>query len=136
MIAAAAISLSGALAQSDRVAAAASNLANQRSIGALPTAGGAVPAGKTAAYQPVTVSTVAQAGGGAVSGFRPVSPAVLPEYDPSSADANGQGMVAAPNVDAGREILTLTSASNAYKANLAVVKATDQMQREALNLTA
>ena len=45
-------------------------------------------------------------------------------------------MVAAPNVDAGREILTLTSASNAYKANLAVFKTADEMQREALTLTA
>ena len=44
MIASAAIALSGALAQSDRVAVAASNLANQRSTGALPVAGGAPPA--------------------------------------------------------------------------------------------
>ena len=78
----------------------------------------------------------AQAGGGAVTGYRPVAPAVLAEADPSSPNADGQGLVAAPNVDTGREILTLTSASNAYKANLAVFKTTDEMQREALNLTA
>ncbi len=136
MIAAAAIALSGALAQSDRVTVAASNLANQRSTGALPAADGTLPAGKTAAYQPIAATTVAQAGGGAVTGYRPVAPAVLAEADPSSPNADGQGLVAAPNVDTGREILTLTSASNAYKANLAVFKTTDEMQREALNLTA
>ena len=136
MIAATAIALSGALAQSDRVAVAASNLANQRSTGALPAADGSLPAGKTAAYQPLSAGTVARAGGGVVTGYRPVSPAVLPLSDPGSPNANAQGLVAAPNVDSGREILTLTSASNAYKANLAVFKATDEMQREVLNLTA
>lgn len=136
MIGSAAIALSGALAQSDRVTAAASNLANQRSTGALPGAGGTVPAGKSPAYQPVTTATIAQAGGGAVTGYRPVSPPVIPEYDPASPDANGQGMVAAPNVDSGREILTLSTANTAYKTNLAVLRVTDKMQRDALNLTA
>ena len=136
MIASAAIALSGALAQSDRVAVAASNLANQRSTGALPAADGSRPAGQSAAYRPVAASTVARAGGGAVTGYRPVSPPVLAESDPSSPAANAQGLIAAPNVDSGREILTLTTASNAYKANLAVFRTTDEMQREALNLTA
>ena len=111
MIASAAIALSGALAQSDRVAVAASNLANQRSTGALPVAGGAPPAGKTAAYQPLTTATVAQPGGGVITGFRPVAPAVLPESDPTSPNANAQGLVA-------------------------VLKVTDEMRRQALNLTA
>ena len=136
MIAATAISLSGALAQTGRVAAADSNLANQQSVGALPAADGTIPAGKTAAYQPVSASTVAQPGGGAVTGYRPVSPAVLAAADPSSPQANAQGLVAAPNVDSGRELLTLTSAGNAYKASLAVLKTSDEMQREVLNLTA
>ena len=136
MIGSAAIALSGALAQSGRVAVAATNLANQRSTGALPAADGTLPAGKSAAYQPQAATTVAQAGGGAVTGSRPVSPAVLAEYDPASADANAQGLIAAPNVDTPRDLLTLTSAGNAYKASLAVFKATDEMQRQALNLTA
>ncbi len=136
MIASAAIALSGALAQGNRVAAAASNLANQRSTGALPAADGTLPAGKTAAYQPLATTTVAQAGGGVVTGYRPVTPSVLPEYDPSAAEANAQGFVAAPNIDSGRELLTLTSASAAYKTSLAVLKTTDEMAREALNLTA
>ena len=136
MIGAATIALSGALAQSDRVLAAASNLANQRSTGALPAADGKAPTGKSPAYQPVGATTVAQPGGGAITGYRPITPAVLPGYDPASPNANEQGLVAVPNVDSGQEILSLSTARTAYKTNLAVLRATDQMQREALNLTA
>jgi flagellar basal-body rod protein FlgC len=136
MIAPAASALSGALAQSVRVAGAASNLANQDSTGALPAADGSIPAGKTAAYQPVDTVVLSQAGGGVSATYRPVTPAATAAYDPSSPNADARGLVAAPNVDVTRNIVTLSSASNAYKANLAVFKAADEMQREALNLTA
>jgi len=128
MIAAATTALSGLLAQSDRVAGAASNLANQRSVGAL--------SGSPAAYQPVAVGTVAQAGGGVRATSRPLSQPTVPEYDPSSVNADAGGMVAAPNVDQTGDLLTLVSASNAYKTNLAVLKTADEMTRSALNLTA
>jgi flagellar basal body rod protein FlgC len=73
---ASATALSGARGQTGVVSAAAANLANQQTVGALPTAGG------SGARQP-----------------------------------RGQcrgGLVAAPNVDTTRDLLTLKTASRAY----------------------
>jgi len=128
MIAPLATALSGALAQSERVGAAAANLANQSSVGAL--------SGQPAAYRPVSVATVAQAGGGTAAVSRPVSPATLPAYDPSAGYADARGLVDTPNVDSGTELLTLISADLAYKTNLKVMRTADEMTRQALNLTA
>lgn len=133
MIAAAATALSGLLAQSARVAGSAANLANQRTTGAL-SGGGAQ--GSAAAYQPVAVGTVSQPGGGVSASVRPLVPATVPEYDPSSADADASGMVAAPNVDQGAEATTLISAGLAYKTGLKVLKVADEMTRSALDLKA
>lgn len=128
MIASAATALSGLLAQSDRVAGAASNLANQRTTGAL--------SGSPAAYRPVAVGTASQAGGGVRAVSRPLSQPITPEYDPSSADADARGLIAAPNGDQTGDMLTLVSASLAYKTNLKVLKTADEMTRSALDLTA
>ena len=136
MIAPTAIALSGVLAQSDRVAMAASNLANQRSIGALPAADGSIPAGQPAAYQAGTVGTTAQAAGGVSAFSRPLTTPIIPEYQPDARFANDQGMVGAPNVDAGQQLLTMMSASTAYKTNLAVLRTTDDMTREVLRMKA
>ena len=128
MIAPIAAALSGALAQSERVGAAAANLANQSSAGAL--------SGRPAAYRAVGTGTVAQAGGGTLAVTRPVTPATLPAYDPSASYADARGLVDTPNVDSGKELLTLISAELAYKTNLKVVRTADEMTRQALNLTA
>ena len=128
MIAAAGIALSGALAQSTRVEAAASNLANQQSRGAL--------SGQPAAYQALTADTVAQTGGGTRALVRPLTPAGLPAYDPSSVLADARGLVAAPAVDPTRDLLTMTTALTAYKANLSVIKTSDEMTRTVLKMTA
>ena len=128
MIAPIATALSGALAQSARVDAAAANLANQQSAGAL--------SGQPAAYRAVSVGTTAQAGGGVAAVTRSVTPATRPAYDPSASYADARGMVDTPNVDSGQELLTLMSADLAYKTNLKVVRTADEMTRQALNLTA
>ena len=137
----AAIALSGALSQTDRVSAAAANLANQQSVGALPGGSGSTTgaAGRAPvpAYQPVTAGTVSTgAAGGVATVYRPITPAYLPEYQPDAAAANANGLVAAPNVDAAQNLLTLKTANAAYQTKLAVIKTTDQMNRDVLRLTA
>jgi flagellar basal-body rod protein FlgC len=128
--------LSGAMAQTQRLSNSAGNVANARSTGAIPGTDGAVPTGKSAAYAPNATDTVATDGGGTRAVSRPVTPAYIPEYQPDSPQADGNGLVAAPNVDPVNETTTQIGALSAYKANLAVIRTQDDMQREAINTLA
>jgi flagellar basal-body rod protein FlgC len=128
--------LSGALAQTQRLSNSASNVANARSTGAIPGTDGTVPDGKTAAYAPTATDTVATNGGGTRAVSRPVTPAYIPEYQPDSPQADENGLIAAPNVDPVTETTTQISALSAYKANLAVIRTQDDMEREAINTVA
>lgn len=131
------IALSGALAQTQRLAGSANNVANARSTGTLPAADGTVPADKRAAYRPVTAGQVAVTGPdgqgqGTRTVFRPSNPGYLPEYQPDSPDADAAGMVAAPAVDLPAERVDQMAALQAYKANLAVLRTEDEMQQALL----
>ncbi|MBK1837097.1 flagellar biosynthesis protein FlgG [Azospirillum sp. YIM B02556] len=119
------IALSGLTAQTRRFDASASNVANVRSTGAVPTTGGTAD-GKPVAYQPLAV---AQTDGnpGTRASFTPITPAYLQEYAPDDDAANGDGMVAAPNVDLATERINQMAANRAYGANIAVVRTQDQM---------
>lgn len=56
----------------------------------------------------------------------------LQVYDPGSPDADGNGMVALPNINIHEEMADLISASRTYEANLAVVKNSRSMAMETL----
>lgn len=135
------IAVTGLTAQTRRVEASASNVANVRSRGALPDATGAVPAGKPAAYQPLGVAQSEQRLGaglgsdaaGTRATFTPITPAYLAEYDPQADYADARGMVAAPNVDLARETVNQIAAGRAYAANIAVVRTADEMQTSLLD---
>lgn len=126
---------SGLLVQTNRLGASANNLANSSSLGALPDRSGTVPAGQPTAYQPTEAVSTATASG-ATTTYRSLSPSTLIQYQPDSSLANDQGLVAAPNVDQTQEASTRLSASQAYQANLAVFKTSDQMFKSLLNTTA
>jgi flagellar basal-body rod protein FlgC len=55
-------------------------------------------------------------------------------YDPSHPDADGEGFVSMPNVNATREMADLISAVRAYEANLSVQESFIQMAERALRL--
>jgi len=55
-------------------------------------------------------------------------------FDPSSPDANKQGMVEMPNVNISTEMVDLMTASRAYEANLAVIRNARQMATKALTI--
>jgi len=55
-------------------------------------------------------------------------------FDPSHPDANADGYVAYPNVDAMSETIDLMAATRAYEANVQVVNATRQMAQAALGI--
>lgn len=134
------IALSGLLAQSQRIAGSASNVANARTAGARPDANGQIPDDKPAPYQPV--DTVQQSvvgadgqGQGTSATYQPRRPATVAEYSPDSAFADKNGLVDAPNVDLASEAIDQTIALRTYQANLKAFETADEMTREALNLT-
>jgi flagellar basal-body rod protein FlgC len=55
-------------------------------------------------------------------------------YDPGHPDANSEGYVAYPNVNAVNEMVDLISASRAYEANITVFNATKSMALQALTI--
>ena len=124
--------MSGLRASSRTLEASAANTANLRTTGALPASGGA----SAVAYQPVRATQSSAPGGGVVSGFRPITPGYIPEYDPSSAAADADGMVAAPNVDPITETVTQVQGAAAYRMNLKIFAASDEMTKTLLDIGA
>ncbi len=135
------IALSGALAQAQRLAGSANNVANIRSTGAIPAADGSVQPGQKQAYQPVSTGQTSVTGAngqgqGARVVSKPTTPAYLPEYQPDSTDANDQGLVAAPNVDITRESVDQVASLRAFQANLATIRTQDELERSAIDTLA
>ncbi len=112
MDAAMAIAASGMAAASASLTASASNIATMQTAGPAPTSGG--------------VTT-------ALSSVLPSSPLA---YDPSAPFANLQGMVAAPNVDPVAEAVNQMTASEAFRANLAVFETASKNFRTLLDALA
>lgn len=114
--------VSGMSAAVTRLANAAQNIANVSSTGK--RASGAEP---TTAFTPQDVVTLSQDEAGNALGVttrtHARTPATTPMFDPSSPDADAQGLVAAPNVDLATEILTAQEASVTYAANAKIVAA-------------
>jgi flagellar basal-body rod protein FlgC len=55
-------------------------------------------------------------------------------YEPSHPDADGDGFVALPNVDAPQEMVDMLGAARAYQANLAAITTIREMISKALEL--
>ena len=131
------IAQSGLIAQSQRLAGSASNVANVRSRGAVPGADGTTPAGQPQAYQPIdTVQTSLSLNGqpaGTQASYKPTSPAYTREYAPDESFANSDGLVAAPNVDLASERVSQINAAAAYKANASVIRTEDEMLKSLFN---
>jgi flagellar basal-body rod protein FlgC len=119
------IALSGLRAQSTRLAATASNIANATTGGAVPSADPSAPA--STLYTPVTVTFSSQAGGGVSAQVRPDPGAYSVIYDPSSGYANAEGLVAVPDVDLAEQAVNLIETKVLYKANLSVIKTQDEL---------
>ncbi|MFM2042510.1 MAG: flagellar basal-body rod protein FlgC [Pseudomonadota bacterium] len=150
------IALSGAQAAQTRLSVSASNVANLRSTGVLPdargpnalgpnavgpNAQGPVPDGAPRAYEALRTSQTAIAGPGGqglgtLATARPANPAIVAEAAPDSPFANGDGLIAAPNVDLVGERVEQIAAGAAYKAALAVIRTQSEMERELLNVRA
>ena len=125
-------SISGTLAAADRVAAAASNIANQRTRSVGPasepkTAGDEKAPPAFEGYRPVRIDQESVAGGGVRTVAREVDPASVPVFDPAHPDADADGVVHMPNVSLETEMVDLLQARQAFEANLKAVETAKRM---------
>jgi flagellar basal-body rod protein FlgC len=118
-----ATAVSGMNAAAARFSNAVTNMVNVSSTGRLPSS----PDEKATSYQPTDVITLSNDVGDNHLGVRTQtvlrSDPYTVAYDPSSPDANGDGLIAAPNVDLVKEIIDTKMAEIAYKANAKVIAA-------------
>lgn len=126
--------LSGALAGERRVATSAGNLANLRSVAA-PSASGEQtgPAGDPL-FRPTRAIDQSGPVGGVRSTNLVVNPSAVQEYDPSAPDAGPDGLVYRPNVDIARETTEQISGQRQFEANLATVRAADDLLRSTIDI--
>ena len=122
--------LSGLTAQAKKLEVSASNVANVRSLGVQPGSSQAQP-GEFVPQQTALIST---AGGGVRAEAVPVSPASVLSYEPGAPGADGNGLVARPNVSLEQEIVTQIEAQRAFEANLRVIEAEDELLGELLDI--
>jgi len=132
------IALSGLVAAGKQLAASASNTANSRTDGPIP--GKNFAADGQQVYEPVTVVQQSLSSGaqpaGVAAAYQRITPGYVRDYNPSAPYADADGMVAAPNVDPASETLTQIQALDTYRANLRVLKSSDRLEREAIDLKA
>lgn len=115
--------------------AIASNVANmndQSSLSGKSASGTPAPA----AFNPVTVTLSTTSTGSVAASETPVTPSTVATYAPASPDANAQGLVGTPNVDLVTQMTDKTLAMQSYRANVAVIRADNQMTRVTLNMVA
>lgn len=122
------ISVSGMQAAAMRLEASAQNIANAQSSGPLPNS-----TGTTSAYAPVTVKQSDVKGGGVSARIVNATDPYVPSYDPSSPDANAEGMVAAPNVDMASELVNVMTARISYEASAKTLKVGNDMLKTTLD---
>jgi flagellar basal-body rod protein FlgC len=132
------ISASGLQAASLQFSAAASNIVNMNTDGAVPSTPPSQPVNQSSSnvYQPVTVSQSATADGGVTASTQPSLPAYLLAYSPQAPYANMQGMVATPNVDIATELVHVREAANSFRANLLALKVASRMTDTLLDTVA
>jgi len=115
--------VSGMNAAVARILNAAKNIVNVSSTGRLPSSQG----GAATSYQPTDVITLSNNVGDNQLGVRAQTvlrdPAYYPVRDPNNADANEQGLIAAPNVDLTAEIVDTIMARAVYQANAKMIAA-------------
>jgi flagellar basal-body rod protein FlgC len=140
------IAASGMLAASRRLEVSAANVANMRTTGRLPPAGGGANTGANAAagtgagtaptpYTPLRVDQVDTAGGATAANVSTVSPSYTPSYDPTASFADRNGMVAAPNVDLVNEAVQQILAKYTFAASAAIMRAASDMSKTLLDRT-
>jgi flagellar basal-body rod protein FlgC len=118
--------------------AAASNVATMNDVAAVPAGLQAQPAGAPPPYQPVVAVLQSASGAGGPAGvaasYASAVPAYGIAYDPSSPSADDKGEVAVPNVDLAEQMVKISMAVQAFRANVAVMNAGNRLAKSALDI--
>jgi flagellar basal-body rod protein FlgC len=124
--------LSGLNAARQRLEVSAANVANVDSDGVLPgsTSDSAAPQ----VYTPLRVEQQPLVSGGTSTTVLPVDPRLVRRFVPDSPAANGDGIIASPNVDLVGEGITQLAATQTYKANLRVIQVAQELERESVEI--
>lgn len=103
-----------------RLGVATDNIANARSSGLLAPYDG---------FMPQRLDQTTDAGGSVRGSVRPIDAPVLPAYAPNDPSANADGVVGMPNVSLPAQFVDHAVARRSYEANVAVLKATNEMMK-------
>ena len=126
--------VSGVLAGERRFANSAGNVANQRSVAAPSLDGPATDAEGNTLFPAGRSVDQSAAGGGVRSTRLLVDPTAVQQYDPSAPDADADGLVNRPNVDLARETVDQIAGQRQHEANLATVRAADELLRATIDI--
>ncbi len=126
--------LSGVLAGERRVGNSAGNVANLRSVAAPGVDGPATDAEGNPLFRPGRTADISAPTGGVRSSRLLVDPSAVQEYDPSAPDADAAGLVNRPNVDLVRETADRITGQRQFEANLATIRAADELLKATLDI--
>jgi flagellar basal-body rod protein FlgC len=135
------ISASGMTASEGLLNAAASNIANQRSDGPVPTAKSATISAAAnvsstqSVYQPVDAVDISGASGSVSVTYRLTSPAYQLSYQPDSADAGRSWLVAMPNVDPVTQSVNEILSERLFQFNADSLRTASAMTQTAIDLS-
>jgi flagellar basal-body rod protein FlgC len=129
-------SISALDAASKDLSIRASNIANQRTSAPVDTveisaaaqaAAANAEDGDESVFRPLQVSNVSVSGGGVQAVVREKTPSHQIVHNPDDPKASTDGMVAMPKVNIADELIGMSQARTMFEANLAMVRAEDEM---------
>src|SRR5512140_1852788 len=124
------IAASGLTAERFRMDVAAGNLANSRSTRSTT---GTLYQPVAPVFEAISMSSDGAMGVAAV-GVTPIGGDPIRVYDPTHPDADAQGYVSYPDVDAATQMTDLMGASRAYSMNATVTQVAKQSANDALEI--
>ena len=122
--------VSGLAAATSRVNASANNIANAGTVGRV----GAGDGDADQAFQAQTVQQTSTPGGGTGAAIVPRNPATQTVFAPDSPLANAQGLVEAPNVDLGEELVKMIETQRAYSSAATTLRTVEELLKTATDL--
>lgn len=126
--------VSGLQAATRRFENSASNVANLRSVAAPTVAGPATDDQGNSLFRPGRTVDVSAPTGGVQSTRLLVDPSAVQEFDPTAPDADADGLVNRPNVDLVQETADRIASQRQFEANLATVRAADELLKATLDI--
>ena len=122
---ASAIAASGLVAAALKLGASAANLANANDVAKV---------GARSAFNPLGVQTSPLPEGGVAASVVTLSPGQTLAFDPTSALADAQGLVQAPEIDPVSEVSNQILARQAFAFSLEALKVANENQKTLLNI--